>query len=107
MNTATVRTAADTAPTSTFDAFDPFYSTWKRADALPEWLRLQHRIREALNRLMSLEGTAAADQDDQREAFITSINAAIAAYNESVPSIHLQKQAVHADRLEDAYEDWL
>lgn len=104
MEMTSARTNGAAGMDSAAEAFDPFYCAWKSTANLPLWLKLQHEIREELNKLMALAQSSPAIPD--KNALIASLNAKIDEYNENVPSIHLKKEAVRPDRIAEAYESW-
>lgn len=75
----------------------------KNANVLPEWLELQHQIRDSIGKLIErLECTQAEKFDEDLE----TINVRIKKYNQMVPSPILQKTMITAENLHIQYDKW-
>jgi hypothetical protein len=79
-------------------------SILKNANILPDWLRLQHEIRDQLrNLLFSIHN----DDENKIERELLEINKKIVIYNNRVPSTILQKQKITRDNMEQQFQLWV
>lgn len=75
----------------------------KNANALPQWIELQHEIRDELKKLAnSLSMLNEKDIEEQ----IVKINKKISQYNFMVPSSSLQKNRINRDTIKEQIELW-
>lgn len=78
-------------------------SILKNANVLPDWLTLQHEIRDQLQDLLS-----SGDRDEkavQRE--LDDLNKKVSKYNNVVPSIILQKRKITKEEMQKQYGQWV
>ncbi len=71
------------------------YGILKNARVLPEWLELQHEIRETLRRLVELRPMLNESEVARRTA---ALNEKILRHNECAPSDLLKKPPLHSSR---------
>ncbi len=75
---------------------DALYGVLKNANVLPQWLQLQHEIRDRLIQLEKLiDSGIAAGMDGE----LAEVNKKISKYNNSVPSHLFQKPLVSKESL--------
>jgi hypothetical protein len=78
-------------------------SILKNANILPDWLTLQHEIRDQLrNLLFSIH-----NDENIIERELLEINKKIMKYNTRVPSTVLQKQKITRDNMEQQFQLWV
>lgn len=93
---------------------DVLNSILKNANYLPQWLELQHEIRDDINLLIEADakhtdGLPSPGNDNEYKAIqvkVDSINLKIKKYNTLVPSVHLQKGFITLDNAAEKYERW-
>jgi hypothetical protein len=78
-------------------------SILKNANIIPDWLTLQHEIRDQLRNLLSIHN------DDIKiiERELIEINKKIMSYNNKVPSTYLQKRKILRDNMEQQLQHWV
>jgi hypothetical protein len=79
-------------------------SILKNANILPDWLTLQHEIREQLRNLLFI-----FHNNDKKiiDRELHEINKKIMVYNNKVPSTILQKQKITRDNMEQQFQLWV
>jgi hypothetical protein len=83
---------------------DPLMSVLSNANMLPDWLTLQHEIRDAIQALIiRMDSQAAYEPDDE----IKEINKKIKKYNTLVPTPILQKGHLSKESIVDQFTRWL
>jgi hypothetical protein len=83
---------------------DVFNSILKHANVLPDWLLLQHEIKEEFRKLLS---TLPDSDENKIERKIAEINKKIKKYNTLVPSSTQQKRMIVRDNMEGQYQHWV
>jgi hypothetical protein len=78
-------------------------SVLKNANILPDWLTLQHEIRDQLRNLLHSINN---DNENIIERELLEINKKITRYNNRVPSTILQKQKITRNNLEQQFQLW-
>jgi hypothetical protein len=78
-------------------------SILKNANIIPDWLTLQHEIRDQLRNLLTFHN------DDLKiiERELIEINKKIMSYNNKVPSTYLQKRKILRDNMEQQLQHWV
>jgi hypothetical protein len=77
-------------------------SILKNANVLPDWLMLQHEIRDQLQALLSVANPDAK----QVERELDDMNKKIKKYNTLVPSVVLQKRKLTKEDMHKQYNQW-
>jgi hypothetical protein len=78
-------------------------SILKNANILPDWLTLQHEIRDQLRNLLSFH----KDDIKKIERELIDINKKIMSYNNKVPSTYLQKRKITRENMEQQLQLWI
>jgi hypothetical protein len=79
-------------------------SILKNANVLPQWLTLQHEIRNQLQQLIFASGKDAESTISQK---LNDINKKVMKYNNMVPSAILQKRQITRENMEQQLQLWL
>jgi hypothetical protein len=83
---------------------DPLNGVQSNANMLPDWLTLQHEIRDAIQALIiRMDSQAVYEPDDE----IKEINKKIKKYNTLVPTPILQKGHLSKESIVDQFTRWL
>jgi hypothetical protein len=83
---------------------DPLNGVLSNANILPDWLLLQHEVRDAIQALLGrMNAQAAYEPDDE----IMEINKKIKKYNTRVPTPILQKGHLSKGSVADQLTRWL
>jgi hypothetical protein len=82
---------------------DVLNSTLKNANVLPDWLILQHEIKEHIQKLIS----SAHNDENKLEQELGEINKKINKYNTIVPSSILQKRMLTRENMQQQYKLWM
>jgi hypothetical protein len=83
---------------------DPLMSVLSNANMLPNWLTLQHEVRDAIQALIiRMDSQAAYEPDDE----IKEINKKIKKYNTIVPAPILQKGHLSKESVVEQLTRWL
>ncbi|CAM2986082.1 DUF1992 domain-containing protein [Paenibacillus sediminis] len=82
---------------------DVLNSTLKNANVLPNWLALQHEIRDQIAKLLSIE----TNDQNVIETELNNINQKIIKYNNMVPSSILQKRKITKENMKEHYNLWV
>jgi hypothetical protein len=86
------------------NSVDPLMSVLSNANMLPDWLTLQHEIRDAIQALIiRMDSQAVYEPDDE----IKEINKKIKKYNTLVPTPILQKGHLSKESIVDQLTRWL
>jgi hypothetical protein len=83
---------------------DPLMSVLSNANMLPNWLTLQHEVRDAIQALIILMDSKAAYEPDDE---IKEINKKIKKYNTIVPAPILQKGHLSKESVVEQLTRWL
>jgi hypothetical protein len=78
-------------------------SILKNANVLPDWLAMQHDIRDQLHHLLS--DSFLSEERVERE--LEEINDKIKKYNNLVPNVVLQKTTVNKEDIRRQYQQWV
>ena len=90
-------------PDPAFNDDEMVYGILKNANALPEWLEIQHEVRDGLRRLTELESILS---DSEVERRVVSLNDLVRRYNDRAPSELLRKPLLRADSLANQLSNW-
>jgi hypothetical protein len=83
---------------------DPLMSVLSNANMLPDWLTLQHEVRDAIQVLIKqMDADPEVDPDNE----IKEINKKIKKYNTLVPTPILQKGHLSKESIVDQLTRWL
>jgi hypothetical protein len=83
---------------------DPLMSVLSNANMLPDWLTLQHEVRDAIQVLIKqMDADPEVDPDNE----IKDINKKIKKYNTLVPTPILQKGHLSKESIVDQLTRWL
>ncbi|WP_199614353.1 DnaJ family domain-containing protein [Paenibacillus alkalitolerans] len=80
------------------------YGILKNANVLPQWLQLQHEIRDRLVQLDDLLELGVANGIDKE---LAEVNKKISKYNGIVPSPLFQKMKVSKETLKTQLQQWM
>ncbi|MBU9710707.1 DUF1992 domain-containing protein [Evansella tamaricis] len=84
---------------------DPLNSVLKNANYLPEWIKAQHKVREAILQLLKkIENGTVSDKE--KKDGMKDINQLIKKYNRLCPAM-LQKAPASLETLEKDKNKWL
>ncbi len=88
---------------SAFNGDGMVYGILKNANTLPEWLEIQHEVRDGLRRLVELESILSGSEVERR---VASLNDLVRRYNDRAPSEFLRRPLLRADSLVNQLTNW-
>ncbi|GAA0348700.1 DnaJ family domain-containing protein [Bacillus horti] len=83
---------------------DALQSVLEEAGYIPQWLELQHKIRDQLLDLIKRKDSL---DEQSLQAEVIKLNQQIAKFNSEVPNAQLQKTRIFPDIMEKQVKHWL